>query len=273
MAVTHTSCRELVLGAGALLYYLPNGTRVTQETSEQVGPECIVSLSAISEPRKDPSMGLALDSPPLCCRSTAATRGWCGASLAPGPASAPAPDSGEPPVPAVPEPGFHCAADASSPLPQWPPLAVGDQKLRDRARCQQPPRAACRVPATGGPTGATGLWAGPPGSAPGGGDGAPWATEGGSPTGLAPPEGPLAHALTPSLPQGKRAVAEQWFVELVMVVDHAAVSAGQMALAQGLPCSPASLPDTPLCAPSSRITATCNVSAPGPWKSPTRWMR
>lgn len=63
MAVTHTSCRELVLGAGALLYYLPNGTRVTQETSEQVGPECIVSLSAISEPRKDPSMGLALDSP------------------------------------------------------------------------------------------------------------------------------------------------------------------------------------------------------------------
>lgn len=41
--VTRVSGRELVLGAGALLYYLPNGTRVAQEASEQVGPGRTVS--------------------------------------------------------------------------------------------------------------------------------------------------------------------------------------------------------------------------------------
>lgn len=41
--VTRASGRELVPGAGALLYYLPNGTRVTQEAIEQVGPGHVVS--------------------------------------------------------------------------------------------------------------------------------------------------------------------------------------------------------------------------------------
>lgn len=43
VGVTHASGRELVLGAGALLYYLPNGTRVTQAANEQVGPRHTVS--------------------------------------------------------------------------------------------------------------------------------------------------------------------------------------------------------------------------------------
>lgn len=41
--VTRVSGRELVQGTGALLYYLPDGTRVIQEPSEQVWPEARLS--------------------------------------------------------------------------------------------------------------------------------------------------------------------------------------------------------------------------------------
>lgn len=48
-----------MLGTGALLYYLPNGTRVTQEASEQVGPRHLVSAAVSPCPRGAPTMGLA----------------------------------------------------------------------------------------------------------------------------------------------------------------------------------------------------------------------
>lgn len=41
--VTHVPGRDPVLGAGVLLYYLPNGTRAAQEASEQVGAMRAVS--------------------------------------------------------------------------------------------------------------------------------------------------------------------------------------------------------------------------------------
>lgn len=41
--VTRVPGRDPVLGAGVLLYYLPNGTRAAQEASKQVGAMCTVS--------------------------------------------------------------------------------------------------------------------------------------------------------------------------------------------------------------------------------------
>lgn len=43
MGVTRVSGRDLVQGTGALLYYLPDGTRVIQEPSEQVWPQAWLS--------------------------------------------------------------------------------------------------------------------------------------------------------------------------------------------------------------------------------------
>ncbi|NWT18076.1 ADA15 protein, partial [Vireo altiloquus] len=71
---------------------------------------------------------------------------------------------------------------------------------------------------------------------------------------------PHISTLTPLCPQGKRAAAEQRFVELVMVVDHAAVSAGQCTQNRDcpFPCHPS---DPSPRFPSSRITPTCSAFA------------
>lgn len=58
LGLTHSSGRDLVLGTGALLYYLPNGTRVVQEASRQVGPGCPASPSP-PRPQRAPSTGPA----------------------------------------------------------------------------------------------------------------------------------------------------------------------------------------------------------------------
>ncbi|KAF1435960.1 Disintegrin and metalloproteinase domain-containing protein 15, partial [Spheniscus demersus] len=172
---------ELVLGAGALLYYLPNGTRVTQEASKQ--EHC-------------------------CYRGT--VRGFPGswASLC-----ACAGLSGHLRLSETRSYGLE--PDASSPPGRHIAYRLREVRLAPRACGQDPldPRRA------------------------------------------------EAEETEPPWPQrGKRAVAEQRFVELVMVVDHAAVSAGQTSPAQGLPCSPTGPPDASPCTLSSRITPTCNAS-------------
>ncbi|NXX72823.1 ADA15 protein, partial [Spizella passerina] len=70
---------------------------------------------------------------------------------------------------------------------------------------------------------------------------------------------PGAEATEPPWPQrGKRAAAEQRFVELVMVVDHTAVSAGQCPHSRGCPSH--SHPSDPSpCFLSSRITPAYNA--------------
>ncbi|NXJ33038.1 ADA15 protein, partial [Ciconia maguari] len=172
---------ELVLGAGALLYYLPNGTRVMQEASEQ--EHCCYRGTVRGFPGSWAS---------LC-----ACTGLSGhLQLSETRSYGLEPDAGSPP-------GRHIA------------YRLREVRLAPRA-CGQgpldPPQAEAEETEP------------------------PWPqrvghTRGSCPTG----EGPRAHALSPSLPQAKRAVAEQRFVELVMVVDHAAVSAGQTSPAQGLP--------------------------------------
>ncbi|NXS14271.1 ADA15 protein, partial [Neodrepanis coruscans] len=72
---------------------------------------------------------------------------------------------------------------------------------------------------------------------------------------------PGAEVTEPPWPQrGKRAAVEQRFVELVMVVDHAAVSAGHCPQNRGCPLSGHLLDPSP-CLCSSRITSTYNVFA------------
>lgn len=84
-------------------------------------------------------------------------------------------------------------------------------------------------------------------------------------------ECPRISILTLLCPQGKRAAAEQHFVELVMVVDHTAVSAGQCPQKRSFPSHNTPSEPSP-CFCSSRITPAYSVFTPGPWKLPTRWM-
>ncbi|NXN32785.1 ADA15 protein, partial [Nycticryphes semicollaris] len=140
---------ELVLGAGALLYYLPNGTRVMQEASEQ--EHCCYSGTVQDFPGSWAS---------LCACAGLSGHLW----LADNRSYGLEPDAGGPP-------GQH--------------VAYLSQEI------QLAPRAC----------------------------------------GQGPPDLPWEEAEEmepPWLQRGKRAVVEQQrFVELVMVVDHTAVSAGQ----------------------------------------------
>ncbi|NXO57262.1 ADA15 protein, partial [Aramus guarauna] len=140
--------RLLVLGAGALFYYLPNGTRVTQEASEQ--EHCCYRGTVRGFPGSWAS---------LC-----ACAGLSGhLQLSETRSYGLEPDTGSPP-------GQHIA---------YRPREV---RLVPRACGQGPPD---------------------------------------------PPRAEAEETEPPWPQRGKRAVAEQRFVELVMVVDHAAVSAGQ----------------------------------------------
>ncbi|KAM6037716.1 disintegrin and metalloproteinase domain-containing protein 15 isoform 6-T6 [Theristicus caerulescens] len=156
---------ELVLGTGALLYYLPNGTRVTQEASEQ--EHC-------------------------CYRGT--VQGFPGswASLC-----ACAGLSGHLRLSETRSYGLE--PDTGSPLGRHVAYRLREVRLAPRA-CRQDPLDLPPTEETEPPQPQR--------------VGHPWV--------LPRRRGSLAHALTPSPPQGKRAVAEQRFVELVMVVDHAA---------------------------------------------------
>ncbi|NWI70450.1 ADA15 protein, partial [Todus mexicanus] len=173
---------ELVLGAGALLYYLPNGSRVTQEASEQ--EHCCYRGTVRGFPGSRAS---------LCACAGLSGRLWLSESRS-----------------------YELELDTAGPPGRH--IAYRPQELRLVPRgCGQGPVDGPRVQAE--------------------------ETE------------------TPWLRRGKRALAEQRFVELVMVVDHAAVSAGPVFLVQGLLRSPADPPHAPPCAPSSRITPTCSASA------------
>ncbi|XP_049661690.1 disintegrin and metalloproteinase domain-containing protein 15 isoform X3 [Accipiter gentilis] len=132
---------ELVLGAGALLYYLPNGTRVTQETSEQ--EHCCYQGMVRGFPGSWAS---------LCACTGLSGHLWLSETRS-----------------------YGIEPDASSPPGQHVVYRPQEVRLVPRA-CGQGP--------------------------------------------LDPPR---VEEMEPPGPQrGKRAVAEQWFVELVMVVDHAA---------------------------------------------------
>ncbi|NXC22772.1 ADA15 protein, partial [Corythaeola cristata] len=171
---------ELVLGAGTLLYYLPNGTRVTQEASEQ--EHCCYRGTVRGFPGSWAN---------LCACAGLSGHLWLSETRS-----------------------YGLEPDASGPPGRHVAYRLRKVRLAPRARGQKGPLTP------------------------------------------RPPPDPS------SSPQGKRAAVEQQrFVELVMVVDHTAVSAGQTSLAQGLPHCPAGPPDTPCCTPSSRTTPTCSASA------------
>ncbi|NXY92306.1 ADA15 protein, partial [Alcedo cyanopectus] len=173
---------ELVLGTGALLYYLPNGTRVTQEASEQ--EHCCY---------RGIVQGFVGSWASLCACAGLSGHLWLSETRS-----------------------YELEPDTSSPLG----LHVAYR-----------PRGAHLVPRACGQSS------------------------------LNPPQAEAEETEPPWLQRGKRALAEQRFVELVMVVDNSAVSAGQMFPAQGPLFSPADPPHAPLCTPSPRITPTFSASA------------
>ncbi|NXY00498.1 ADA15 protein, partial [Centropus bengalensis] len=156
---------ELVLGTGALLFYLPNGTRVAQEASEQ--EHCCYRGTVLGFPGSWAN---------LC-----ACAGLSGhVQLSETRSYGLEPDANSP--------GHHIA-----------------HRLR---RVRLAPRACGQHP-------------------------------------LDPPRMGTEETEPPQLHRGKRALAgPQRFVELVMVVDHAAVSAGQASLGLGLLCSLLAPPDS-----------------------------
>ncbi|NXT86215.1 ADA15 protein, partial [Zapornia atra] len=169
---------ELVPGTGTLLFYLPNGTRVTREASEQ--EHCCYRGAARGVPGSWAS---------LC-----ACAGLSGSiQLSDTQSYGLEPDTGSPP-------GRH----------------VAYRLLAPRA-CGQDP--------------------------------------------LGPPQAEAEDTEPPLPRRGKRAPPEQRFVELVMVVDHSAVSAG----ARGDPAAPTLIPPLPThpsaVLPSSRTTPTSGASA------------
>lgn len=163
---------------------------------------------------------------PLCLR-------WTQVSPQPQPSPSPAP--AVPLMPPLPFPsghlwlsetrGYGLEPDTGSPPGQHVAYRLRESRLVPRA-CGQDPLDPPRAEETE----------------------SPWPQRVGHPWVLSPGEGPLALALTPSPPQGKRALAEQRFVELVMVVDHAAVSAGRRPRRRGCPAPPLA-PLTPLPVP------------------------
>ncbi|NXR14243.1 ADA15 protein, partial [Semnornis frantzii] len=170
---------ELVLGTGALLYYLPNGTQVTQEASEQ--EHCCYRGTV---------QGFPSSWARLCACTGFSGHIWLSETRS-----------------------YELEPDASGPPGQHIAYRLRKVWLAPRA------------------------------------------------CGQGPPDTPQAEETGPSWPQrGKRALAEQRFVELVMVVDHTAVSAGQVSQVQGLPHLPANPLDTSLCAPSPRSTVTYSAS-------------